>query len=196
MTRSALFCCAILTLACAACATSSAQRRPGVEVAGSFADDARGSKTLPAWLLYAMKRRVYIDITFYERAPKGSAYRYTFEEELDARDGLAGLWAEMRAKESVSDSYLDEVSQVQRAGFMKEYVWHCVPHPAWAAPPGLRSAEFSTWLAEKLPQHRVETWVKTLPSSEGTRVLIGVSAHAPTACSAPVPGGAPPEAAG
>lgn len=191
--KPSVLCCAILALISTACATPSHSRRrpgPGLEVAASFTEDARGAKTLPAWLLYAMKRRVYIDVTFYERAPKDSAYRYTFEEELDARDGLAGVWAEMRAKQSLTDPYLDEIAQVYTAGFLKEYVWHCVPHSAWTEPRGLRSTEFSAWLSEKLPQHRVETWVKTLPSSEGVRILVGTPAHEPTACALPSLSGA------
>jgi hypothetical protein len=155
---------------------------PEIEVAHQFLSVPASSGKMAAWLAYAMVRRQWIDFKFQDRFPQAHTYRYTFDEELDARDSTAAVWTEMREKEQLSDRYLGELSLVHTAGFMPEYVWHCVPHGPWRAPAGLRSAEFTRWLSERLPDHHVETWVAVLRGSDGRRVVVGIAPHKPERC--------------
>jgi hypothetical protein len=57
------------------------------------------------------------------------------------------------------DPCFGDLRKVDRAGFFREYVWYCVPHPPWKQPDGLRRQAFAPWASTQLPNHRVETWV-------------------------------------
>jgi hypothetical protein len=135
-----------------------------------------------AWLGYALARRIWLDSKFHERFPTESAYRLTFDEELDARDTAAAIWVELAQKEALTDRYFKDLGAVRSAGFMRDYVWHCVPHGAWTEPAGLRDAEFARWLTEHLPAHQVETWVTVIPHEKQKRVILGAAPHAPKPC--------------
>jgi len=115
------------------------------------------------WLGYALVRRVWINVTFRERFPQESQYSYTFEEEVDARETAAKKWGQLNEKEHFPDPdpYFGDLQKVDRAGFFREYVWYCVPHPSWKQPEGLRRQAFARWVSTQLPNHRVETWVST-----------------------------------
>ena len=109
----------------------------------------------------------------------------TFEEELDARESAAKIWGELSDKEHLTDPYFADLQKVGSAGFLREYVWYCVPHPPWKQAAGLRQEAFAQWLSERLPDHRVETWVSTFPAKSGGRVVLGVQPHQPTTCRFP-----------
>jgi hypothetical protein len=100
-----------------------------------------------------------MDKIFLERNPGAVAYRYSFEEEVAARDGCARVWRDLKAKDGNSDRYLDDLAAVQAAGFLREYTWAFFRDPGWSVPEGLRLAEFDQWRQLHLQNHRPETRV-------------------------------------
>jgi hypothetical protein len=137
------------------------------------------------WLGYALARRIWIDSKFSKRFINESRYQYTYDEELDARESASKIWSELAAKEHFDDRYFADLGRIEDAGFMREYVWFCVPHPAWIKPAGLREADFAAWLSSSLPSHVVETWVSATPMPRPEHVVLGREAHRPMRCQAP-----------
>jgi hypothetical protein len=170
---------AVLAVGLVACG---GPQNPGVEVARPFFQLPEDSGERSAWMAYGMKRRLWIDGTFHEKFPEEKSYRYTFDEELDARATVAEIWAELRDKDHVTSQYFAELDRVRTAGYMREYVWHCLPHDAWSAPLGLRSREFAQWLSANLPDHVAITPVAVRPAADGVHVIIGLPAHPPQRC--------------
>jgi hypothetical protein len=186
-------------LACAAARSSQAKRTSADEasptvmkVGGAEIEIAKRALAFPkstgrfeGWLGYALAKWLWNDSKFRERFPGESSYRSTFEEELDARESAAQIWGELSEKEHLTDPYFAGLHKVDSAGFLREYVWYCVPHPPWKQATGLRQQVFAKWLSERLPDHRVETWVSTYPAKSGVRVVLGVQPHQPTTCRFP-----------
>ncbi len=137
------------------------------------------------WLGYALARRIWIDSKFHKRFTNESRYQYTYDEELDARESASKIWSELAAKEHFDDRYFADLGRIEDAGFMREYVWFCVPHPAWIKPAGLKDANFAAWLSSNLPSHVVETWVSAMPLPRPQHVVLGLEAHRPMRCQAP-----------
>ena len=142
----------------------------------------KGSGQMEGWMGYALARRTWIDVKFRQRFPQEARYKYTFDEELYARGSAADMWTELNAKKRLSDRYFNELGQVHRAGFMREYVWFCVPHPSWSTPTGLRADAFSEWMSSHLPEHQVETRVAVVHSPKFEHVIIGSDAHQAQKC--------------
>ena len=111
---------------------------------------------LAPWLAYAGSRVVWMEKTFFERNPGAAAYRYSFAEEVEARDWCAQVWRDLKAKDGRSDRYLDDLVAVQEAGFLREYTWVFLRDAGWSAPEGLRLTEFDQWRRLHLPAHRPE----------------------------------------
>jgi hypothetical protein len=55
------------------------------------------------WLGYALTRRIWIDSKFRERFKGEPRYRYTYEEEFDARESASKIWSELDAKGHLDD---------------------------------------------------------------------------------------------
>jgi hypothetical protein len=136
----------------------------------------------PAWLAYGLARRLWIDSKFFETHPDESVYRYTFEEEVYARETLAKVWYGLHEKEGVSDYYLSQLANAERSGFIREYVWACLSYRGWEKPPDLRQREFSSWFAVEIPDHRAETRASVQQRGDKIVVSVGPSAHAPVPC--------------
>jgi hypothetical protein len=119
------------------------------------------------WLGYALTRRIWIDSKFRERFKGERRYRYTNEEEFDARESASKIWSELDAKEHLDDRYFRDLGQIENAGFLREYVWYCVPHAHWSTPAGLRGEDFAKWMSSHLPSHVVETWSPLCPRRRG-----------------------------
>jgi hypothetical protein len=157
---------------------------PAVEIdlsRGVHADKNAGR--MEGWFGYAVTRRHWRLKRFQERLGKEVAYQYTFEEELESRSNAAQIWGELSAQKKLTDPYFADLERVRAAGFMREYVWTCVPHPDWAEPAGIRHAEFARWLSLQLPHHQVETWVTVLYGEARDRWIVGVEAHPRRHCS-------------
>lgn len=85
-----------------------------------------------------------------------------FEREVAARQALVEMWVELQAakpkRSRAPDAYLDELTAVYRAGFLREYVWVFLRELAWVAPQEPLSLErFTSWKAVNLKDHTPQT---------------------------------------
>lgn len=112
-----------------------------------------------AWLGYAMSRGIWIKDHFTSEDIKNNAYTYSFDEEVEGRQGMAQIWMEFKEKTpQLTDAYLDKNLAVRDAGFMREYVWVYRKDPSWTTEPeGLRLEEFKTWQESNLADHTPQT---------------------------------------
>jgi len=126
----------------------------------------------PAWIAYAMARV----------SRGGSADPAPFEEELSARQALAEIWSELVEENDYEDEYLSDLSEIHRAGYLREYTWACIETRKPERDLDLDLDGFADWIQERLPNHRVQTWVKAMVRGGDRVVHIGRPAHAPYAC--------------
>lgn len=80
----------------------------------------------------------------------------SFQCELTAREQLIDAWSEHR-EASGAGGYLDQLRQVEAAGYLDEYVWHYLRHRSWEPPTGLDLEGFRSWSREHLPDHESRT---------------------------------------
>ncbi|MEW6682358.1 MAG: hypothetical protein AB1451_05445 [Nitrospirota bacterium] len=121
--------------------------------------DKTNESVLVGWLVYANARAKWIDWKFIRTFPGQGVYRYSFSEELDARRNLVEYWLSLKEKSPTPvDSYFDQLADVDRAGFLKEYVWTHFFSDQWLEKPvGLRLDAFANWENENLPGHKAQT---------------------------------------
>ena len=121
--------------------------------------DGKNTPVLSGWLFYAGARAMWIDGKFTETFPDRGPYQYTFSEEVYARRYLVGFWLSLKQKSPAPvDRYLDELAAVDRAGFLKEYVWrHFFSNQWFENSDGLRLEAFTQWEKEYLPGHTAQT---------------------------------------
>lgn len=82
----------------------------------------------------------------------------SFECEHRSRLHLVNAWQEKRQIDpSISDPYLDVLSDVQYAGFLAEYTVEYFGKKEWVLPEGLRADAFRLWRKGKLRGHRPKT---------------------------------------
>jgi len=115
-----------------------------------------------AWIGYAAARAEWVQENLSREDFKEMGYKRSFDEELSARKSLLEIWMELtESKSGLSDQYLDELVMVRKAGFLEEYVWQLLRSPDWTTKPdNLELKGFSNWLADKLPNHEVQTLSK------------------------------------
>lgn len=114
-------------------------------------------EVLAPWLFYAGIRAHWMEKKFLDRNPGAISYQYTFTEEVEARKGCAGLWREVRAKDGLTNRYLDDLVAVEEEDFLREYIWTYLKDVTWVQPEGLRLPEFDRWRSINLRDHRPET---------------------------------------
>lgn len=121
--------------------------------------DGKNTPVLSGWLFYASARAMWIDRKFTETFPDRGPYRYSFSEEVYARRYLVGFWLSLKQKSPAPvDQYFDELAAVDRAGFLKEYVWRHFFSDQWFEnSDGLRLEAFTQWENENLPGHTAQT---------------------------------------
>lgn len=82
----------------------------------------------------------------------------SFDCEQVSRRHLLETWAEKKHRDSgVSDTYLDQLLDVERAAYLDEYVAHYFALPDWTLPNDLDMADFHAWRRMVLKDHRPET---------------------------------------
>lgn len=92
-------------------------------------DRSPSKDELPLWLAYLGERTVYRE-KHKLPSPHSGEIIPTLEEEVLARRVAAGFFSVMK---SARDPYWDEVIRVEKAGFLKQYVWIYLHHPSWPA---------------------------------------------------------------
>lgn len=82
----------------------------------------------------------------------------SFGCELTARRLLLQTWLEQKAEAAnSSDEYLDDLAQVQAAGYLDEYVARFLEKRHWDLPDDLETRAFSKWQRIHLQGHEPET---------------------------------------
>jgi len=107
-----------------------------------------------SWVAYSlMKSTCQLEI-----GGENPARASSFDCELTARRHLINAWEEKRAQnQGISDSYLDDLGEVQAAGFLAEYTHRYFGKKHWELPEGLRVSEFRVWRKENLRGHKPKT---------------------------------------
>lgn len=79
----------------------------------------------------------------------------SFECELTARRMLLDAWNERKHEApDIADSYLDELSEIRRAGFLEEYVVRHFRKKHWELPPDIDGRGYRDWQRQRLPGHK------------------------------------------
>lgn len=109
---------------------------------------------LQSWVSYSLGRSVcqlQID-------GKNPARASSFECEMTARRLLLDSWLEQKAgNPGLRDEYLDELSRVQAASYLDEYVAGYFRKRHWALPGDLDMSAFRKWRRANLPGHKPQT---------------------------------------
>lgn len=118
---------------------------------GAFSDNGA---VFQSWVAYSlMKSACQLEI-----GGDNPARVNSFECEHKSRRRLINAWEEKRQQDqSVTDLYLDALSDVHDAGFLAEYTARYFGKRDWVLPDGLRSDAFQGWQREHLRRHRPVT---------------------------------------
>jgi hypothetical protein len=82
----------------------------------------------------------------------------SFECELTARRLLLQTWSEQQAKAPESkDAYLDDLTAVEAAGYLDEYVARFLDKSHWHKPDDLEARAFRKWQRKNLRSHVPQT---------------------------------------
>lgn len=141
-----------VTLGCATSTAPTLDQKTEIVVDQSTPKDA-----LAPWLVYAGERSIWMETKFYQEHPSESSYRYTFREELEARDYCARFWMKVKEKDGLQNRYLDDLIMVQKSGFLREYIWSYFRSDDWVKPEDLRLDDFDKWRYVHLRGHIPET---------------------------------------
>ncbi len=117
----------------------------------AFADD---DPVLQSWVTYSLaKSACQLEIGG-DNPARVSAYGCEFS----ARRLLLDSWESHRLDEpAIRDAYLDQLSAVQEAGFLDEYVVRYFGKSHWQVPAEVDVPAFRRWQQRHLPKHRPQT---------------------------------------
>lgn len=109
---------------------------------------------LQSWVSYSLGR----SICQLQIGGDNPARASSFECEMTARRLLLDTWLEQQAENPLlRDRYLDEISRVQAAGYLDEYVAAYFGKRHWVLPGDLDMPAFSTWRRNNLRRHKPQT---------------------------------------
>lgn len=137
-----------------------AKRRVNITV-GQFPTETE----MLAWTAYGISLGDWVRINrLPDTAPEGP-FIPTYEAELHARQLQLEIWREANERSPLSLKYMDELQLVEKAGFMREYLWQHHRRETWDTPPGdLRVEQFLNWQSHNIPGHTPQT---------GARIVFG-----------------------
>lgn len=109
---------------------------------------------LQSWISYSLARST----CQLQIGGDNPARASSFECELTARRLLLQTWSEQQAKTADSeDEYLDDLAEVQTAGYLDEYVARFLEKRHWDIPDNLETRAFRKWQRKHLRNHQPET---------------------------------------
>ena len=109
---------------------------------------------LQSWVSYSLTRSACQLQIGGDNPARASSY----ECELTARRLLLETWSEQQAKTADSaDEYLDDLAQVQTAGYLDEYVARFLERRHWDIPDNIETRAFRKWQRKHLRGHEPET---------------------------------------
>ena len=116
-----------------------------------------------AWLAYGMAKVAILQGKFSGVTASSSS---DYGIELAARKTMVDVWREWQAKAGDRDTYLDKLSEVEKAGFLQEYVIFYFARPGWNLPQTVFAQVdwngFVRYAKTNLQDHRGETWVEVV----------------------------------
>ncbi|MGI9205631.1 MAG: hypothetical protein ACR2Q3_16570 [Woeseiaceae bacterium] len=84
----------------------------------------------------------------------------SYECELTARRLLIDSWREKKAlHDEVADNYLDQLAEIQKAGYLDEYVVDHFGKKDWQIPGEVNTRAYRRWRRQHLGAHRAETHI-------------------------------------
>ncbi len=100
-----------------------------------------------------------------QKSIEQGSYLNTFERELNAVDSGLALTAEAMAgkqKENkpsepakiYPNAQIAQMVKIQKAGFLREYVWELMRRPYWQQPSDLKLNACKAWMQTNLPDHK------------------------------------------
>ena len=109
---------------------------------------------LQSWVSYSLSRsacQLHI-------GGENPARESSFACEMTARRLLLDTWLEHQAENpDLADEYLDELSSIQTAGYLDEYVARNFSKRHWELPGDLDMSGFKKWQRSNLPGHKPKT---------------------------------------
>lgn len=155
--RNRLLSCLPIILLIAAC-NGQVYLRDGVTDGDTFylAEYAwtQSDPVLQSWVSYSLTRST----CQLQIGGDNPARASSFECELTARQLLLQTWAEQQAKAPDSrDEYLDDLVQVEAAGYLDEYVARFLEKKQWELPDDLETRAFRKWQRKNLRGHEPQT---------------------------------------
>jgi hypothetical protein len=109
---------------------------------------------LQSWVSYSLARSA----CQLQIGGENPARESSFACELTARRLLLDSWLEHQAENpDLTDEYLDELSGIQTAGFLDEYVARNFGKRHWELPGDLDMSGFKRWRRSNLPGHKPQT---------------------------------------
>jgi len=109
---------------------------------------------LQSWVTYSLIRSA----CQLQAGGDNPARANSFECELLARGHLVSAWADQRAlNPAATDDYLDDLAEVDAAGFLPEYVAENFGRRHWHMPADLDELGYVEWRRANLPRHQPVT---------------------------------------
>lgn len=151
-----------LTILLAACSLSACNGdiylRNGVTNGDTFYLNQRAMSdpdpALKSWVTYSLARST-CQLQLDEKNPARAS---SFECELTARRLLVDAWsAKTDLDSSLTDRYLDELTLVNDAGYLPDYVAVYFKQRHWKIPAEVSTRDFRAWERRNLPRHKSET---------------------------------------
>jgi len=149
---------AALIIASAGCAAPRANSK--LNIAVHWSPNEQAKKQSAVWLGYLLARANYIGDHKDSYAGVNGISAPQFQEEVEARSKAALIYEDLSSKDKeLRDTYFEDLLKVERAGFMKEYVWTYLRQPTWPEtekPSNL--VAFNSWNEVNLPNHQPVTY--------------------------------------
>jgi len=111
------------------------------------------------WMTYLFTRAAFAARERAEGDARPGEHDPSFEEEVRARAMALNAFREMRKQDpALVSSYFSDMDRIEKAGFLREYVWRYLRRDSWdQVPIGLDLSGFDEWRETELASHVVVT---------------------------------------
>ena len=122
-------------------------------------DPSLSEKEGAVWIGYLMARANYVSKHERDYIGRPGLIVPSYDEELSARSTATQIYRELKAADStLVIGYFDDLTRIDNAGFMPEYVWVYLHQDTWkTAPETERLKLFEEWRSSQLTAHKSQT---------------------------------------
>jgi len=111
------------------------------------------------WATYLYTRAALVAAESSQVALPLGEHTASFDEEVRGRLMAVYLYRQLRREHpAFRSAYFADLSRVEAAGYLREYVWRYLKARSWSQPDGLRLAAFDAWRAVHLLNHVPRTY--------------------------------------